>query len=121
MGKAILLILVLTLASACAPSAPPPTRGSFQSFKILSEQSDPSAGTLTVHIQLIEPVLKESARSAAESVIESFKSQYRTITINSYAGSAGMGDPPYLVSKLEDGKVTHKFGPEAESQKIPTH
>ena len=121
MARAILLILALALASACAGSAPPPTRGSLQSFKILSEQADPSAGTLTVNIQIIEPVLKESTRSAAESVIESFKSQYRSITINSYAGNTGPGGPPYAVSKLEGGRVTHKFGPEAESQKIPTH
>lgn len=121
MGRAILLALVLTLASACVGAAPPPTRGSLQSFKILSEQADPSTGTLAVHIQLAEPVVKESARSAAESVIESFKGQYRKITINSYAGSARIGDAPYLVSKLEDGRVTHEFGPEAESRKIPTH
>ena len=121
MGRVTLLVLALAVASACAPSAPPPTRGALQSFRILSEQADPSTGTLTVHIQIIEPVLKESARSAAESVIESFKPQYRNITINSYAGNAGPGDAPYAVSKLEGGVVTHKFSPEAETQKIPTH
>ena len=120
MAKTILLILALTIASACTGSAPPPTR-SLQSFKVLSERADPSAGTLTVSIQIIEPVSRESARSAAESVIESFKPQYRSITINSYAGSAGEGDTPYAVSKLENGEVTHRFSPESESRKIPTH
>ncbi|HKG20943.1 MAG TPA: hypothetical protein VKC34_03520, partial [Blastocatellia bacterium] len=76
MARAILLILALTITPACTGSAPPPTRGSLQSFKVLSERADPSTGTLTVHIQIIEPVSRESVRSAAESVIASFKSQY---------------------------------------------
>ncbi|HVF88777.1 MAG TPA: hypothetical protein VNH22_01845 [Blastocatellia bacterium] len=121
MARAILLILALTIMPACTGGAPPPTRGNLQSFKILSEQADPSAGSLTVHIQIIEPVSRESVRSAAESVIESFKSQYRSITINSYAGSSGAEDPPYAVSKLEGGEVTHKFSPESGTTKIPTH
>lgn len=121
MARAILLILALTIAPACTGSAPPPTRSNLQSFKVLSEQADSSAGTLTVAIQIIGPVSRESARSAAESVIESFKPQYRSITINSYAGSAGEGEPPYAVSRLENGEVTHKFSPESENRKIPTH
>ena len=120
MARAILLILALTTAAACAGNVPPQTR-SLQSFKVISEHADPSAGTLTVAIRIIEPVSRESARSAAESVIESFKPQYRSITINSYAGDAGEREPPYAVSKLENGEVTHRFSPESESRKIPTH
>ena len=119
MARVILLTLALTIAPACTGTAPPPTRATLQSFKILSEQADPSAGTLKVDIQIIEPVSRDSAKSAAESVIESFKPQYRAITINSYVG--GAGGTPYAVSKLERGEVTHTFGPESGSTKIPTH
>jgi ABC-type glycerol-3-phosphate transport system substrate-binding protein len=121
MAKAIMLIFVLLLAAACSGNAPPPARSNLKSFKILSEQADPAAGTLSVKIQVIEPVSQAAVSSAAESVIDSFKQRYPSITVTSYAGGEAPGAQPYAVSKLEGGQVTHEFGPEAATRKIPTH
>ncbi|HKY03556.1 MAG TPA: hypothetical protein VJQ56_01635 [Blastocatellia bacterium] len=121
MTKKTFIALALLVSAACGPSAPPPARAGLESFKIISERADPSGESLDVSLLIEGAATEATVKSAAESVIESFKGQYKTIILKSFVGSATPNDLPYGVSKLERGEVTHSFHPEAATKKIPTH
>ena len=116
---AIIALFLLTLL-ACG-TAPAPTRSTSQPFSVISEQADPVAGSLMLLIRVSSPATQTNVKSIAESVITSRKGEYRHIIVKSYAEGMTASDAPFAISRLEDGTVTHRFNPMAETQKIPTH
>ncbi|MCI0488204.1 MAG: hypothetical protein L0229_16575 [Blastocatellia bacterium] len=120
MIKFQVMALVLAICVACS-NAPPPTRARAEPFTVLSEQPGADNLSLTVIIKLNESPTEPSARTIAESVIASRKDRYQNITVESYLSGASASDPPYSVSKLEGGSVTHRFNSQVAPQRIPTH
>jgi hypothetical protein len=120
MIRPTLIALALLVSAACG-GAPPPTRANLESFKVISEQADPATESLAIALLIQGAATEASVKSAAESVMNSYRGQYKTIIIKSYVGSASPNDLPYGVSRLERGEITHSFQPEAATKKIPTH
>lgn len=121
MIRRTLIALALVVSAACGGGAPPPTRANLESFKVISEQADPATESLDVSLLIEGAAAEATVKSAAESVIQSYRGQYKTIILKSYVGSASANDLPYGVSRLERGEITHSFHPEAATKKIPTH
>ena len=116
-GAAVLLSLVV----CCGGTAPRPTLARAQSYSVISEQADPVAGTLTISIKVAGPVTQSSFKSAAEALIAERKSEYRHITVKSYAENATASDPPAAISRLENDAVSHVFNARTETERIQTH
>jgi hypothetical protein len=112
---------VLTLVVSCGGTAPRPTLARAQSYSVVSEQADPVAGTLTISIKVAGPATQSNFKSAAESLIAERKSEYRHITVKSYAENATASDPPAAISRLENDSVSHVFNARTETEKIQTH
>jgi hypothetical protein len=120
MFRAIIVAFFLTGIAACA-TAPAPTRSNLQGFSVISEQADAAAGTLTVLIRISGPATEANVKSIAESVIASRRADYAHVIVKSYVEGATASDPPLAISRLENGAITHRFNPMAETQKIQTH
>ena len=112
--------VVLLICVACS-TAPAPTRSNAQPFTIISEQADPSAGSVTLLIKVSGPATEANVKSAAESAIASRKGEYRHMIVKSYTEGMTASDAPFALSRFEDGAVTHRFNSMAETQRIPTH
>ena len=120
MFRTIIGALVLSAFVACG-GAPAPTRSNLQAFSVISEQADPAAGTLTLLIRVSGPATQANVKPIAESVIASKKGDYAHIIVKSYVEGTTASDPPFAISRLEDGAITHRFNSMNETQKIPTH
>gem|GEM_PF-1374140 len=112
---------VLTLVVSCGGTAPRPTLTRAQSYSVISEQADPIAGTLTISIKVVGPATQSNLKSAADSLIAERKSEYRHITVKSYAENAAASDPPAAISRLENEAVSHVFNARTETERIQTH
>lgn len=119
--RVIAAAVLLSLAVSCGGAAPPSTVASARSYSVISEQADPAAGTLTVSIKVAGPAIQSSVKSIAESVIAERKSEYRHITVKSYAENATANEQPLAISRLENDSVTHSFNSRTETQRIQTH
>jgi hypothetical protein len=117
--SAIIVVSLLSLA-ACG-TAPTPTRSDTQTFSVISEQTDPAAGSLTLLIRVSGPASQQNVKSIVESIIAGRKGDYRHILVKSYTEGMSASDPPFAISRLENDSVTHRFNTMAETQKIPTH
>jgi hypothetical protein len=106
---------------SCGGTAPRPTLARAQSYSVISEQADPVAGTLTISIKVAGPVTQSNLKSAAESLIAERKSEYRHITVKSYAENAAASDPPAAISRLENDAISHVFNTKTETERIKTH
>jgi hypothetical protein len=113
--------VLLSFAVSCGGAAPPSTVASARSYSVVSEQADPAAGTLTISIKVAGPATQSNVKSIAESVIAERKSEYRHITVKSYAENATANDQPVAISRLENDSVTHSFNTRTETEKIQTH
>lgn len=113
--------VLLSLLGSCGGTAPRPTLARAQSYSVISEQADPVAGTLTISIKVAGPATQSNFRSAAESLIAERKSEYRHITVKSYAENATASDPPAAISRLENDSVSHVFNARTETEKIQSH
>jgi hypothetical protein len=120
MFRAIIVAFVLSAFVACG-GAPAPTRSNAQPFSVISEQADPAARTLTLLIRVSGPATQANVKPIAESVIASRKGEYAHVIVKSYVEGMTASDPPFAISRLEDGAITHRFNSMAETQKIPTH
>jgi hypothetical protein len=120
MFRAIIVAFVLSAFVACG-GAPAPTRSNLQAFSVISEQADPAARTLTLLIRVSGPATPANVKPIAESVIASKKGDYAYVIVKSYVEGMTASDPPFAISRLEDGAITHRFNSMAETQKIPTH
>ena len=120
MLRAIIVTLVLIGFAACG-TAPAPTRSNAQPFSVISEQADPAAGTLTLLIRVSGPATEANVKPISESVIASRKADYAHVIVKSYVEGTTASDPPFAISRLEGGAITHRFNSMAETQKIPTH
>jgi hypothetical protein len=120
MFRAIMVASVLSAFAACG-GAPAPTRSNLQAFSVISEQADPAAGTLTLLIRVSGPATQGDVKPIVESVIASKKGDYAHIIVKSYVEGTTASDPPFAISRLEDGAITHRFNSMNETQKIPTH
>jgi len=112
---------VLSLVGSCGGTAPRPTLARAQLYSVISEQPDPAAGTLTISIKMAGPATQANFKSAAESLIAERKSEYRHITVKSYAENAAASDPPAAISRLENDSISHVFNARTETEKIQTH
>ena len=81
----------------------------------------PSPARLTISIKVAGPATQSNFKSAAESLIAERKSEYRHITVKSYAENAAASDPPAAISRLENDSVSHVFNARTETEKIQTH
>jgi len=115
------IILVFVLSLAACGTAPPPTRSNSQPFSVISEQAEPSAGSLTLLIKVSGPATQPNVKSIVESIIANRKGEYRHILVKSYTENMVANDAPFAISILENGAITHRFNSMAETQKIPTH
>jgi hypothetical protein len=97
------------------------TREPVPSFRVESEQPDQAARAITVNIRFQSPATESQAKSAAEFVIADRKERYQSITVNSFLSSATLTDKPFVVSRLEQGEITHSFNRPSGSTRIPTH
>ena len=113
--------VLLSQLVSCGGTAPRPTLARAQSYSVVSEQADPVAGTLTISIKVAGPATQSSFKSAAEALIAERKSEYRHITVKSYAETATASDPPAAISRLENDSVSHVFNARTETEKIQTH
>ena len=120
MLKIPILVLSLLFVTACG-TAPAPTRSTVQPFSVISEQTDPVAGSLTLIIKVSGPATQPSVKSIVESLIANRKGEYRHILVKSYTEGMAATDVPFALSRLEDGSITHRFNSMAETQRIPTH
>ena len=110
-----------SLLVSCGGTAPRPTLARAQSYSVITEQADPLAGTLTISIKVAGPATQSNFKSAAESLIAERKSEYRHITVKSYAENAAASDPPAAISRLENDSVSHVFNARTETERIQTH
>ena len=120
MFRVIIVAFVLSSFVACGGAAAP-TRSNAQPFSVISEQADPVAGTLTLLIRVSGPATQANVRPIAESAIASRKGEYAHVIVKSYVEGTTASDPPFAISRLEDGAITHRFNSMNETQKIPTH
>lgn len=120
MLRVMTVAFVLSAFAACG-GAPAPTRANLQAFSVISEQADPVAGTLTLLIRVSGPATQANVKPVAESVIASKRGDYAHILVKSYVEGMTASDPPFAISRLEDGAITHRFNSMNETQKIPTH
>lgn len=120
MLRVMIAAVVLSSFVACG-GAPAPTRANLQAFSVISEQADPAAGTLTLVIRVSGPATQANVRPIAESVIAGKKGDYAHVIVKSYVEGTTASDPPFAISRLEDGAISHRFNSMNETQKIPTH
>ena len=120
MLRVVIVAFVLNSFAACG-GAPAPTRSNLQAFSVISEQADAAAGTLTLLIRVSGPATQANVKPIAESVIASKKGEYAHVLVKSYVEGTTASDPPFAVSRLEDGAITHRFNSLTETQKIQTH
>jgi hypothetical protein len=117
----VMIVAFLLSGFAACGGAPAPTRANLQAFSVISEQADPAAGTLTLLIRVSGPATQANVKPIAESVIAGKKGEYAHVLVKSYVEGMTASDPPFAISKLEDGAITHRFSSMNETQKIPTH
>ena len=116
-----MIVAFLLIAFAGCGGAPAPTRSNLQPFSVISEQADPSAGTLTLLIRVSGPATQANVKPIAESAITSKRGEYAHVLIKSYVEGMTASDPPFAISRLENGVISHHFNSMNETQKIPTH
>jgi hypothetical protein len=119
--EAVVMGWVLLWSAGCNKDAPIPVVETSSPYVIVSEAADPDSGRLAIDIKVPQPADEFRVRSVAESLINARKSGHRQIVIKTYLESVATSDMPYAISKLEDGKITHRFNSEASQQRIPTH
>lgn len=108
------------LAVSCGGDAPVVTGQSASNYKLVSEQHDPATGSLVIDVKV--PMGDQAVvKSVAESLINSRKALYQSITVNTYVENVSASDRPFGVSKLEGGTVSHHFNQDASQQRIPPH
>jgi hypothetical protein len=124
MFKAIGAVIILSVFIACG-GAPAPSRANLQGYTVVTEHDDRAAGTLTLVVNISGPATEENVKPIVESVIANKKADYPRIIVKSYVQGTTAGttasDPPFAVSRLENGVVTHRFNSMTESQRIQTH
>jgi len=119
--EAVLIGCILLWSSGCNKDAPIPVAGTSSPYVIVSEAADPGSGRLAIDIKVPQPTDEFRVKSVVESLINTRKSAHRQIIVKTYLESVATSDKPYAVSKLEDGRITHRFNTEASQQRIPTH
>jgi hypothetical protein len=120
MFKVAIILVTLAVLAGC-DTAPPPTRSSQQPYSIISEKADPSSGTLNLDVRISGAATQASVRAVVEGIIDNRRGEYRHILVKSFVGDSPATAPPYAVSRLENGEITHHFSTSAETEKIPTH
>src|SRR2546426_1083868 len=118
MARAIIIALVMSAFVACG-GAPAPTRSNTQAYSVISEQANPAAGTSTLLIRVTGPATQANVKSAAEAAISGRKGGFAHVIVKSYVEGMTASDPPFAISRLENGAVTHRFNSTTETQKIP--
>src|SRR5260370_32055861 len=108
MLRVVIVAFVLSGFAACG-GASAPIRANFQGFSVISEQADPAASTLTLLIRVSGPATQANVKPIAESVIASKKGEYAHVLVKSYVEGMTASDPPFAISRLEDGTITHRF------------
>jgi len=121
MYRALIMSLALLIFASCGDNAPAPTRHQHAPYGVLSEVVSPATGTDTVNISINGPLDEPSVKAIAESVIADRRNKFNNITVNSFASATAVNDIPFAISTLQGGEITHRFNPQAGSQKIPTH
>lgn len=124
MIKFITISLILLAFAGCGgdytdQSAAPPEP--VPSFRVESEQPDVAARAITVYIRFQGPATESQAKSAAEFVIADRRERFRSITVNSLLPGMNATGQPFVVSKFEDGEITHSLNRPSGSVRIPTH
>ncbi|MGH9821956.1 MAG: hypothetical protein ACREDR_01660 [Blastocatellia bacterium] len=112
--------LLAPLAACGGADAPVIKSVSTSGYTLMSEKANPATGALVVNIKVPQPD-ETTVKSIAESLINSRKAQYPTITVNTFVESIASNDIPYCVSKLDAGVVSHKVDPKAAQQRVPPH
>lgn len=120
MLRVVTVAFILSAFAACG-GAPAPTRSNLQPFSVISEQGDPAARTLTLLIRVSGPATQANVKPIVESVIASKKGEYAHVLVKSYVEGMTASDPPFAISRFEDGAITHRFNSLNETQKIPSH
>ncbi|MEW6130686.1 MAG: hypothetical protein AB1757_26885 [Acidobacteriota bacterium] len=115
------IILLVTLVSACNSKAPTGEALKREPFLIQSSIVDPTTQSLVVQITLSPPVSEQTAKTAAETVIERHKSQYKNIIVRAYTGASPTGLPPLSISTFDGTQITHQINNALMPQKIPSH
>ena len=91
------------------------------SFRVESERPDVAARAITVYIRFQGPATESQAKSAAEFVIADRRERFQSITVNSLLPGMNATAQPFVVSKFEDGEITHSINRTSGSVRIPTH
>jgi len=120
MFKVTTILITLVMLAGCG-TAPPPTRSNQQPYSIISERADSSSGTLNLDVRISGAATQANVRSIVESIIDNRRGEYRHILVKSFVGDSPATEPPFAVSRLENGDITHHFSTTAATEKIPTH
>lgn len=120
MFRVTITVITLMMLAGCG-TAPAPTRSNQQPYSIISEKADPASGTLNLDVRISGPATQANVRPVVETIIDNRKGEYRHILVKSFVGDSPATEPPFAISRLENGEITHRFNTAAETEKIPTH
>ncbi len=120
MNKWPCVLLLLTFI-ACTSDAPKEKPRPAEPFVIEASAVDPSTNSLIVSIKLDPPFTEETAKKAAEIVVERNKARFKNITVKSFTRHLGENPMPFGVSVFDGTNLTHQINAQLGPQKIPSH
>ena len=113
--------LTLLFLLACGGGGPKTIGKRPDTYLINSSLSDPARKAITINISVNSQSTQDDVKTVAEQVISKHKAEYQNITVSTYLLGSDPGGAPFATSIFADNGVTHRFNPQAASQKIPTH
>ena len=113
--------LTLLVLLACGGGGPKTIGKRPDTYLINSTLADPARKAVTFSISVNSQSTPEDVKAVAEQVIAKYKAEYENITVSTYLLGSDAGGAPYATSIFADHVITHRFNPQAASQKIPTH
>ena len=113
--------LTLLVLLACGGGGPKTIGKRPDTYLINSTLSDPARKAVTFNISVNSQSTQDDVKAVAEQVISKHKAEYQNITVSTYLLGSDPGGAPFATSIFADNVVTHRFNPQAASQKIPTH
>ena len=121
MVKVLPCILLLLICVACSSDVPRGKPQPPEPYVIEASTVEPGANHLIVSIKLDPPFTEETAKKAAEIVVERNRAQFKNITVRSYTRHVTEDPKPFAVSVFDGNNLTHQFNPQLVPQKIPSH
>ena len=113
--------LILLVLLGCSGGGPKTIGRRPDTYVINSTLSDPARKAVTFSISVNSQSTQNDVKAVAEQVISKYKAEYPNITVSTYRLGSDPGGPPFATSIYADNVVTHRFNPQATSEKIPTH